>query len=514
MTAGTQVVPVPAGYRVGDWEVREPLGSGAFATVYAARRRPAPGSRTAPGSQKPAPGSRTGAGSEPLPARAALKFLPTGTPRRLRYLRELAEQEIALLSRLRTPRLVRLYEVLTVDDPERPELDGVTVLVLEQAMFSLDDLLSRTTVPPSGPAIMAHVCEGLHQLHHAGWVHGDLKAANILLMEDGSARLADFNMAAEMEGTHAYTHAFFTPDSTPPELLWPETHERGVRVRPTTDVWAFGVLAHLVLTGVHPLPGNSPEARSEAAVRYARGHEELRLSPELPDGWREIITDCLGRTHKERARHSTASLLPRVERAAGVTASDRLPRLRPRFWRRHPVLASAAALVLATIMGLPIGVHVYINQDDEGVPVFRALGPDAPVPTDATGKIVYGYDRCPTDSVCFFSERFGHGEMCSWKGNDDDWLSGDEACAWALDHPVRSGYNNLSQDRKLRDVEFFRGKDFSPAGKDRRRMAQRTGCNAVNSMANLSGTYAPRSHRLVDSCSSRSVVWTILSIFS
>lgn len=59
-------VPVPEGYRVGDWTVERPLGSGAFATVYAARRTApaAPGHPSAP----------TG-----LPARAALKFLPTGT---------------------------------------------------------------------------------------------------------------------------------------------------------------------------------------------------------------------------------------------------------------------------------------------------------------------------------------------------------------------------------------------------------------------------------------------------
>jgi hypothetical protein len=42
-------------------------------------------------------------------------------------------------------------------------------------------------------------------------------------------------------------------------------------------------------------------------------------------------------------------------------------------------------------------------------------------------------------------------------------------------------------------------------------MAQRTGCSAVNSMGNLAGTYAPLSHRLVDSCSSRSTLWAFLS---
>jgi serine/threonine protein kinase len=254
-------VQVPKGYRVGSWEVREPIATGAFGSVYAARR----------------------AGpSDDLPATAALKFLPTGTrtPRQLTHLRELAERELELLSRLHSaPRLIRLYETLTVDDSARPELDGATVLVLEKADGSLAALLSRAPRPAAGPALLAQICEGLAQLHRAGWVHGDLKPANVLLMEDGSARLADFNMAAELEGTHAYTPAFSTPDYTPPELLWAEIGERGRRIRPSADIWAFGVLAHLVLTDSYPLTGGTPSARRDAGVAYARGADELRLLP-------------------------------------------------------------------------------------------------------------------------------------------------------------------------------------------------------------------------------------------
>ncbi|MFI6898239.1 protein kinase [Streptomyces sp. NPDC050256] len=320
-------VPVPKGYRIGPWEVREPVASGAFATVYEAARRTSD--------------------DDGLPHRVALKFLPTGTrtPRQLHHLRDLADREVQLLRRLRSPRLIRMYDTLTVDDPDHPELDGSTVLVLERAEGSLDAVLSRTPAPASGPALLAQICEGLHQLHHAGWVHGDLKPANVLLMADGSARLADFNMAAEMEGTHAYTPAFSTPDYTPPELLWPEVDERGTRIRPSADVWAFGVLAHVVLTGEFPLPGGTSEARSDAAMRYARGREELRLSPGLPDAWQEILRDCLAPNHGERAA-GTAELLRRVEEATGAARSARLPRLRPRRWRR-PVLTAALAAAIA-----------------------------------------------------------------------------------------------------------------------------------------------------------------------
>ncbi|WP_399887776.1 protein kinase [Streptomyces sp. BBFR51] len=338
MTGRPYAVPVPKGYRIGPWEVRDPVASGAFATVYEAVGHTSGTSTDAP--------RRTSDAGE-LPQRAALKFLPTGTrtPRQLHHLRDLAEREVQLLRRLRSPRLIRMYDALTVDDPDHPELDGASVLVLERAEGSLDAVLARTPAPESGPALLAQICEGLHQLHHAGWVHGDLKPANVLLMADGSARLADFNMASELEGTHAYAPGFATPDYTPPELLWPEVDERGTRIRPSADVWAFGVLAHVVLTGAFPLPGGSSEARSDAAMRYARGREELRLSPGLSDAWRDILRDCLAPTHAERAT-DTAALLRRVEEAAGTSRTPRLPRLRPRRWRRPALSAALAAAVV------------------------------------------------------------------------------------------------------------------------------------------------------------------------
>lgn len=43
MSAAPYAVPVPKGYRIGVWEVREPLASGAFATVYRAVRSTAHG---------------------------------------------------------------------------------------------------------------------------------------------------------------------------------------------------------------------------------------------------------------------------------------------------------------------------------------------------------------------------------------------------------------------------------------------------------------------------------------
>ncbi|KUL39742.1 protein kinase domain-containing protein [Streptomyces regalis] len=362
-------VPVPKGYRVGVWEVREPIATGAFGSVYEGRR--------------------VGTGTA-RPAEVALKFLPTGTgtPRQLSHLRELIDREVELHRRLKQPRLIRMYETLVVDDPERPALDGATVLVLEKAQGSLSALLARTPRPEAGPALLAQICEGLAQLHRAGWVHGDLKPANVLLMQDGSARLADFNMAAELEGTHAYTPAFSTPDYTPPELLWSEIGERGRRIRPSADVWAFGVLAHLVLTDSFPLPGGTPTARRDAAAAYARGTDELRLSPELPDAWREIVRDCLTRTHTDRI--GSQALLRRVEAAAGTGRSPRLPRslLPRRRSRRTTMLAAATAVVAVSALGY--GISTWAGAGTEGA---GASGGETTKVTAAT----YGASELRTD---------------------------------------------------------------------------------------------------------------------
>lgn len=459
MSGGAYAVEVPKGYRVGPWTVQEPLASGAFGSVYAARRA------------VPAEG---------LPRTVALKFLPTGlrTPRQLNHLRELAEREVELLRKLRSPRLIRMYDTLTVDDPERPALDGATVLVLEKAEGSLAGLLEKPRPPANGPALLAEVCAGLHQLHRAGWVHGDLKPANVLLMKDGSARLADFSMAAEMEGTHAYTPAFSTPDYTPPELLWSEIGERGQQIRQTADIWAFGVLAHLVLTGTHPMPGGTPSVRRDAAVRYARGLDELRLSPELPAHWREIVADCLARTHASRAAHDAEALLRRAEQAAGVASVRRLPR-----WVRvrrpgRPVLIGAGAVVVA--MGLAVGLVEMLRDD----------------------PVTYGYHRCPKLSVCFFSESYGNGEMCAWETDDRDWLARDARdCPWTRTKKVHSIFNNGDAASPLHDVAYYVGRDWRYRWKDLYRDEHDpVGCTSVGQQGNLMGTYIVLSHRWIEEC--------------
>lgn len=478
---------IPPGYRVGPWIAGRLLGAGAFGSVYAALRA------------VPEHGQ---------PGRAALKVLPTGTrtPRQLRHLSELADRETEVLRRVRTPRLIRMYEVLTIDDPGRPELDGATVLVLEEAKGSLDALLAGG-VPPAGPALLAQVCEGLDQLHRAGWVHGDLKPGNVLLMPDGTARLGDFNMAAELEGTHAYSPAFATPDYTPPDLLWSEVGERGMKIRPTADIWAFGVLAHVVLTGTLPLPGGTPAARQDAALRYARGDEELRLSPELPEPWRDIVRDCLARRHEDRAGHTAASLLCRAQEAAAGRADPTYAPPVPRDPEpRSPVPQIPVPRGSEPSGAEPCGVdggseprtpgprrrrRVLIAAGAAALAGLGVVWGSGLLPLAGAGAA--GYDRCRRGAVCFFAEEDGRGEMCSWVDGDADWTDTLGPCPWTAGSVPRSVYNNgfdLTEGAAKVDVLYY-------AQADER---ERLGCVKVHTRTNLTGVDRPRSHAWVPNC--------------
>jgi serine/threonine protein kinase len=320
-------VEVPDGYRVGAWEVCGRIACGSWSSVYEAR---------------PAAGGED---------RVALKFVPTGTltPRRLGHLAEMARRELALYDRLSHPRLIRLLETHTVDDPGHPELDGATVLVMERAAGSLGALLRRGGggPVPDAPRLLIEICEGLEHLHTSGWVHGDLKPGNILIMADGSARLADFGLAAELDGTHAYMPPIGTPDYVAPERRNEPVGEQGAAVRTTADIWALGVMAHQVLTGRLPFTGSTERARRAEVEAFAAGRGELALSPALSPPWHKLIEDCLAAEHRRRGRHDAANLLARLRALAGTpaTVEEAQGRLKRRTRRVVIMTVCGAAMV-------------------------------------------------------------------------------------------------------------------------------------------------------------------------
>ncbi|WP_327391837.1 serine/threonine-protein kinase [Streptomyces sp. NBC_01186] len=303
MDEATARLDLPAGYRVGEWTLTDRLGAGSWGVVYAAEDE---------------------AGGP-----AAVKFLPTHLlpPGQREAMEQLVQREVRFSLEADHPNVVRTRAALTLHDPDRPELEGVTALVMDRAENSLQELLtggstgsggsgptgSGSTGPvPEAARVLAGVAAGLAHIHERGWVHGDLKPGNVLLAPEGRVWLADFGLTAELDGTHAYVPPLGSLDHVPPEW-WSDREGGRSVVRPTADIWAFGVLAHQVLTGgAHPFPGGTARARALAAQAYARGSAELRLDNGVPAPWRELIADCLRPDHGSRAALGAAELAARA----------------------------------------------------------------------------------------------------------------------------------------------------------------------------------------------------------
>jgi serine/threonine protein kinase len=152
-------------------------------------------------------------------------------------------QEARAAGGLNHPHIVTVY-ALKVVEPN-------VYLVMEYlAGGSLRTLLEERGSLPVEEAvrIAADVCEGLAAAHAKGIVHRDVKPENILLAEDGRAKIGDFGIARvpQAMGGYTMTGTGFQPGTLP--YMSPE-QVRGQRVDERSDVYGVGVVLYEMLTG-------------------------------------------------------------------------------------------------------------------------------------------------------------------------------------------------------------------------------------------------------------------------
>jgi eukaryotic-like serine/threonine-protein kinase len=297
---------VPAGTRVGRYEIVSLLRQGGMGEVYSAEDRN-------------------------LGRRVALKILPkhrTSDPERVaRFVREARAS-----STLNHPSIVSVHDAGSEGDVHFLAMELIDGQPLSEWMRRRRSVEARIEV-------MAQVADGLARAHDAGIIHRDLKPDNIMVTSDGRAKIVDFGVAklTERLGERTAITGVSTPTSRVGTTAYmsPEQVE-GKSIDRRTDVFSFGTVLHELLTGTNPF----------AAPQYADTiHNVVHLDPpmeQIPRELRRIVQRCL-RKEVERRYDSMRDVALDLREAAG---EDEAPP------RRGRLIAAALVAVVAVAAGV------------------------------------------------------------------------------------------------------------------------------------------------------------------
>jgi TolB-like protein/Flp pilus assembly protein TadD len=269
---------LPAGSRLGSYEIVAPLGAGGMGEVYRAK-------------------------DLRLGREVALKVLPADVaadPDRLARF----EHEARTVAGLSHPNIVMVHSI--EDD------GGIRFIAMELVEGkSLDKHVTAGGLPVARLLELGiALADALASAHEKGVIHRDLKPANVMLTPEGRVKVLDFGLAKLTsnapgfagEATQAPTHV--TPLSiaglvvgTVPYMA-PE-QVRGEAVDARTDLFALGIVLYELVAGRRPFGGATSADISSAILRD--GPKPLAYGrSDLPGELELVIGRCLEKSPRDR----------------------------------------------------------------------------------------------------------------------------------------------------------------------------------------------------------------------
>ncbi|XP_074385899.1 serine/threonine-protein kinase PAK 1-like [Zonotrichia albicollis] len=212
--------------------------------------------------------------------------------------RERAVNEILLLKDKKNPNIVKFLDSFLVD--------GDLWLVMEfMDGGTLQDVVRQTRMAEGEMAAVSREClQGLDFLHSNRVIHRDLKSSNILLGMDGSVRLADFGLCAQLSPEQDQCSSMVgTAHWMAPEVVTRSPYG------PKVDIWAFGIVTIEMVEGEPPY-FRETGAMARALIRQ-NGTPQLQQPRRLSALLRDFI-ECSLETDEER-RWGTAVMKEKAQ---------------------------------------------------------------------------------------------------------------------------------------------------------------------------------------------------------
>ena len=159
---------------------------------------------------------------------------------------------------------------------------------------SLNDMATPID-PKQALTLIAEAAAGVGAAHETGLVHRDLKPGNIMLTEDGTAKVADFGIAVSraQERLTATGTAIGSPHYVSPEQA------SGRPTGPSSDVYSLGVVLHELLTGRRPFELENAMALAIAHVEEAPEPPSAH-NPALSPAIDAVVMRCLDKDPEAR----------------------------------------------------------------------------------------------------------------------------------------------------------------------------------------------------------------------
>ena len=246
---------------------------------------------------------------------------------------------------LQHPNVVTVYDAVIHDEDRWLVMEYLPSRSLS-AILDEDGPLAPEEVARVG----AQVANALAAMHARGMLHRDIKPGNVLVAEDGTAKLTDLGIARWAEETRTDTGLIGTPGYVAPEVA------DGGASTAAADLFSLGA------TLFAAVEGSSPWGDRDTPFRQLRRAAAFELEPARRAGALKPVLDALLRQQpKERPSAADASRL--LSDIAGTQPFSAPPkRRRFRISRR---LAIAGSIGLVVLIAALVATLLLVNDDPE-----------------------------------------------------------------------------------------------------------------------------------------------------